>query len=450
MLLFAHGIVGRADLPIPETLFGAAAAAVLVVSFVALALGWSKPRLAQLPEKDLFVLPRVLEVLLGGLGLAVFLITVYAGLAGTDGQSENLAPTAVYVLFWVGVPFASLFFGNVFALLSPWRALGRATGWLAGRFGETPEPLEYPERLGRIPAAAGIFGFAICELCWASATEPGPLAILMLLYFVAMLVGMSLYGVEAWTRNADAFGVLFGLIGSLSPLGRRADGRLYLRVPFTGAARLTPVTATIALLVISVGSTAFDGAKEGALFNDLAQDLQSFFGDLGFSLGFSLELGFVVGLAGAVAIVGIIWTAGMRGMKPPERAPSRRELARAFGHTLIPIAAGYLVAHYFSLLAYNGQDLWRLANDPLGDGSDLFGGAEATIDYGVVSATGIWYVQVCALVIGHVAALVLAHDRALELYGSAKRATRSQVVMLVLMVAFTCLGLWLLSAALNA
>ncbi len=140
----------------------------------------------------------------------------------------------------------------------------------------------------------------------------------------------------------------------------------------------------------------------------------------------------------------------MRGMKPPERAPSRRELARAFGHTLIPIAAGYLVAHYFSLLAYNGQDLWRLANDPLGDGSDLFGGAEATIDYGVVSATGIWYVQVCALVIGHVAALVLAHDRALELYGSAKRATRSQVVMLVLMVAFTCLGLWLLSAALNA
>ena len=43
----------------------------------------------------------------------------------------------------------------------------------------------------------------------------------------------------------------------------------------------------------------------------------------------------------------------------------------------------------------------------------------------------------------------LAHDRALELYGSARAATRSQVVMLILMVAFTLLGLWLLSAALN-
>jgi hypothetical protein len=452
VLLFAHGIVGRADLPLPETLFGAAAAGVLVVSFVALALGWSRPRLKSLPEKDLFVFPRALEVLLGTLGVLLFFFTVYAGIAGTSGQNDNLAPTMVYVAFWVGVPVASLFLGNVFGVISPWRALGRATGWIASRIGGAmPEPLAYPERLGRIPAAAGLFGFAICELCWAKATEPGPLAIIMLLYFVAMLVGMSLYGVEAWTRNADAFGVLFGLIGSLSPLGHREDtGRLYLRVPFTGAAKLTPVGGTIALLVISVGSTAFDGAKEGALFNNLAQDLQGFFTDFGLSLGLGLELGFVVGLAGAVLIVALIWTAGMAGMTPPPSAPSRKALARAFGHTLIPIAAGYLVAHYFSLLAYNGQDLWRLANDPLGDGSNYFGGADATIDYGVVSATGIWYVQVFALVIGHVAALVLAHDRALELYGSAKQATRSQVVMLALMVAFTCLGLWLLSAALNA
>ena len=90
----------------------------------------------------------------------------------------------------------------------------------------------------------------------------------------------------------------------------------------------------------------------------------------------------------------------MAGMAPTPAAPTRRALGRAFGHTLIPIAAGYLVAHYFSLLAYNGQDLWRLANDPLGKGSDLFGGAGSGIDYGVVSATGIWYVQVGALVAG--------------------------------------------------
>jgi hypothetical protein len=128
---------------------------------------------------------------------------------------------------------------------------------------------------------------------------------------------------------------------------------------------------------------------------------------------------------------------------------TRLELARRFAHTLIPIAAAYLVAHYFSALAYNGQDAWRLASDPLGDGSDLLGGADAGIDYSVVSATAIWYVQVGALVLGHVAALVLAHDRALVVYGSARAAIRSQIVMLVVMVTFTMLGVWLLSEALN-
>jgi hypothetical protein len=450
VLLFAHGIVGRADLPIPETLFAAAAAAVLVVSFVALALGWSQPKLQAKTGRELFAVPRPLEVILGALGVFLFFLVVYAGLFGTDTQSQNLAPTAVYVGFWVGVPFLSLLLGDVFRYLSPWRALGRATGWIAGRFGALPEPLEYPARLGRIPAALWLFAFAICELAWARGTQPGSLAVLMLVYFVVMVVGMSLYGVEAWVRNADGFGVLFALIGSLSPIGREGDdATVRARVPGTATARLAPVIGTAALAIVSVGSTAFDGAKEGALFNDLAMDLQSFFRDLGFGIGPALELGFVVGLLGAVLIVGLIYFLGMRGMNPPE-GMTRRQLSLAFAHTLIPIAAGYLVAHYFSLLAYNGQDLWRLLSDPLGDGSNLFGAAERDIDYGVVSATGIWYVQVGALVVGHVAALVLAHDRALELYGSARAATRSQVVMLVLMVAFTCLGLFLLSAALNA
>jgi hypothetical protein len=443
VILFAHGIVGRADLPIPETLFAAAAAAVLVVSFAALAAGWSEPKLAKLRERVLFAFPRVLEVLLGAIGLFFFFLAVYAGVAGTGAQSENLAPTAVYVAFWVGVPFASLLLGDVWGVLSPWRSIGRAVGWLASRFGaEPPEALPYPERVGKWPAAAVIFGFAICELCWASATEPGTLAILMLVYFVAMLVGMSIYGVDPWVRNADGFGVLFGMIGTLAPIGRRDDGRLILRAPGTGTARLPPLIGLAAVLIVSVGSTAFDGAKEGALFNDLAIDLQNFFHDLGLPLSTSLELGFIVGLSAAIAIVAVIWTLGMLGTGSLSNS-------RRFAHTLVPIAAGYLVAHYFSLLAYNGQDLWRLLNDPLGQGDDLFGGANRSIDYSVITATGIWYVQVGALVLGHVWALVLAHDRALELYGSAREATRSQVVMLILMVVFTCLGLWLLSAALQ-
>ncbi len=442
MLVFAHGIVGRADLPIPQALFWAGAAAVLVISFAALAALWSSPRLQEWRERRLLPLPAGVDVLLGALGVLVFLVTVYAGLAGTANKRDNLAPSVVYVAFWVGVPVASLFVGDIWRLISPWRALGRGAGWVASRFGDQPEPLAYPAPLGRWPAALGIVGFGICELCWATAREPGPLAALMLGYVVVMLVGMSLYGVDAWTRNADPFGVYFGFFASLAPLTRR-DGVLFARPPFVGAGRIDGRPGTAAVVLGGIGVTAFDGASEGPLFNDALPHLQTFFGDLGFGPERALELGFVVELLVAVALVTLIWVIAVAGMPRVGGARPGRRLV----FSLVPILAAYVVAHYFSLLAYQGQDLWRLASDPLGDGSDLFGGAGAAIDYGVVSATAIWYVQVGALVVGHVAALVLAHDRALVLYGSHRDATRSQIVMLVLMVCFTFLGMWLLSAA---
>jgi hypothetical protein len=278
-----------------------------------------------------------------------------------------------------------------------------------------------------------VVAFGICELCWATAQEPAPLALLILIYVVAMLVGMTLYGVEPWTRNADAFGVYFGLFAALAPLVRR-DGALHARPPVVGAVEIDGrIAGTAAVMLAGIGVTAFDGAAEGPLFNELLPHLQDFFGGIGFSQGTALELGFTTGLLAVVGLVALIWLAARPGAR--------------LAHSLAPILAAYVVAHYFSLLAYNGQDLPRLASDPLGDGSDLFGGADSGIDYGVVSATAIWYVQVGALVLGHVAALVLAHDRALAVHGSHRAATRSQIVMLVLMVGFTCLGLWLLSAA---
>jgi len=445
--VFAHGLVGRADLPIPAELFGAAAALVLVLSFAALAALWSSPRLEEPRERRLFRVPLAVDVVLGALGVAVFAAVVYAGLAGTTSEQDNLAPNAVFVVVWIGVPFLSLLLGDVFRLLSPWRAVGRAVGWVVGRVAPA-EPLPYPERLGRWPAVAGIVLFGVCELAWAPGREPQTLAILALVYLVIAFVGMSLYGAEPWTRNADPLGAYFSLFARLAPFARR-DGVLVARVPGTGAVGLDPVPGTAALVLAAIGITAFDGGSQGPAFNAVAPRLQDVLEGLGASKGDALELTFCLGLAFTVlAVAAIYWGAiegmGLRGLGRPH---TRRELGRALMHSLIPITAAYVVAHYFSLLAYNGQDAWRLASDPLGDGSDLFGGAGAGIDYNAVSATAIWYVQVGALVLGHVAALVLAHDRAIALYADPKEATRSQVVMLVLMVSFTCLGLWLLSAA---
>jgi hypothetical protein len=175
--------------------------------------------------------------------------------------------------------------------------------------------------------------------------------------------------------------------------------------------------------------------------------LQTFFADLGLNAEHALEAAGTVGIVVMCCLIGLLYRLGVLGMHTVGRRLPTGELARAFAHTLIPIALAYVVAHYFSLLAYQGQALATLASDPLGHGSDLFGTASSTIDYTWISATGIWYVQVGALVLGHVSGLALAHDRALAVFSSARDATRSQYWMLAIMVAFTSLGLWLLSAA---
>ena len=215
----AHGLVGREDLPIPKWLFGWGAAIVLVASFAALAVLWPRPRLEGAAERRVAGLPRWLDVLTGVLGVATFALVVYAGFAGSQTTTNNLAPTAIFVLFWVAIPIVSLFFGDVFKAFNPWRAAARAVAWVAARVsrGALPAPMAYPARLGRWPAAIGILAFAWVELVYSGRGDPSNLAVLALVYVAIQFVGMSLYGIETWNRYGDGFGVYFGLIARMSP-----------------------------------------------------------------------------------------------------------------------------------------------------------------------------------------------------------------------------------------
>ncbi len=447
----AHGLVGRQDLPIPRWLFAWGAAVVLVLSFVALAVLWPRPRLeGDQGGRRLLDVPRAVDVVAGALGVAAFAAVVYAGLAGSQSPTSNLAPTVIYVLVWVGIPFASLLLGDVFRAVNPWRAVARAAAWVAGRAARgggdaLPAALDYPPWLGRWPAAAGILAFAWVELVATNGSDPSTLAILALIYAGVQLVGMSLFGIDRWSDRADAFGVYFGLFASLAPLRRRGRALEAVR-PLSGTAHVAAVPGTVALLCVAIGTTSFDGFSEGPTWSAIAPDLQTALIDLGLTQEGALRLVFTLGLVAMVLLVAAFYRLGVLGMRSVDRAQGAGALGRRFAHSLVPIALAYVVAHYFSLLAYQGQATAYLASDPLGNGSDLFGTAASAIDYSVVSANGIWYVQVGALILGHVAGLVLAHDRALVTWRDPRTASRSQYWMLLVMLGFTSLGLWLLSA----
>ena len=159
-----------------------------------------------------------------------------------------------------------------------------------------------------------------------------------------------------------------------------------------------------------------------------------------------MQIVFTAGLLAALALIYGFYRLGIAGVATIDPSHTTTQLARAFAHTLIPIALAYVIAHYFGLLAYQGQAIAHLASDPLGDGANLLGTADKAINYSWISASSIWYIQVITLVTGHAIALALAHDRALELYGDTRDGVRSQYWMLTVMIGFTTLALWLLSS----
>ena len=442
--LLAHGIEGgRQDLPIPEELFVAGAALVLIVSFAALTTFWTSPKLEEDdPGRRLVRLPAAVDVVLGAVGIALFAAVVYAGLTGSDVPEQNFAPNFVYVLFWVGLVPVSLLFGDVFRLLSPWRSIARATRWVATRRRSDglPAPIPWPERLGRWPAVLGLLVFAFLELVAVDGSDPRLVAVVAILYMVTMLVGMMLFGIETWTRHADAFAVYFGFFARLSPWARR-DGHLVLRRPAAGMRDFAGAGGTVALLCAAIGTTSFDGLTGGGVWKAVQSPLISFWESLGLPYARASEAALTLALVGSVLLIALVYAAGVRGMRTVRGARRDVNLSQRFAVSLIPIAAAYALAHYYSLLMLQGQSTVQL-------GGDLVAGRTSTPspDYSVLSANSVWYFQVGALVLGHAAGLALAHDRALAIYPSVQKATRSQLWMLLVMVAFTMLGLWLLSS----
>jgi hypothetical protein len=447
----AHGIVGRADLPIPVWLFSWTAAIVLVVSFVALSTLWMRPQLQSEHRKRLFSMPAALARLASLIGLALFALVLYSGFDGAQVWSVNFTPTFIYVIFWVGFPVASVLFGDIFRAFSPWRSCARAIRWSARRIAPRAfarAPLRYPARLGMWPAVAVIIGFAWMELVYIfpDRDQPSTLAALSLAYFVAMLAGMTLFGVDEWSEQADGFGAYFGLLSRMSVLCEDEQGVVYRRRPLSGLPDMPIRAGTIGLVCAVIGTTTFDGFSNGGIWRTNESSLQSLVAGLGFNQTPALELTYSVGLVLCVLLVAGIYRLGIVGVHSVSHRLDTDELRRTFAHTLVPIGFAYVLAHYFSLLIWQGQAIGYLASDPLGNGANLFGTSAYQIDYTIISYAAIWYVQVAALVSGHVGGLALAHDRALSIYPNQEQAIRSQYWMLAVMVAFTSFGLWLLSA----
>jgi hypothetical protein len=471
----AHGFGPTYDIPIPLWLYLYGAAAAVVLAFVPLALFSRKtPDDAyRYPRFDLFGvlwMRKLLtsRLLVGGLRLLsvfLFFVVIVAGLVGLQ-SGFNIAPTFVWITWWVGFSFYTALFGNLWPLVSPWSVLFDWAEGLARRLGFR-DKLElgesYPGALGIWPAVGFYLVFVWFENVFSGSYVPRYIALFALGYSLITFYAMSFFGKETWLRRGEAFSVFFGLLGRFAPtevrvknpdVCRGCDGcepgrcvncyecfrraapeerELNLRPPAVGLGlpeRVLPGGAAFVILVLA--GVTFDGLLETPLWLEIVR-LTPVTQTLGVILLPLLFFGIYLGF---VELSRVLGGGGEMGF---------RQFAAAYAFSLVPIAIAYQMAHYYTYLLIQGQMIVSLISDPLGWGWNLFGTAGFEPRYGIVGAAFVWYSQVALIVVGHVIAVYLAHSISLRLLRDPGRAFRSQLPMLVLMVLYTITSLWILA-----
>jgi hypothetical protein len=428
----AHGLGGRSDLPVPLEYFLVGAFVVLLLSFGALAVLWPEPRLQDGPRYrgSGWRVPRWLSGIIALVGLLWLALVLAAGLFGDEGARSNIAPVSVWIVFWLVVPFASAVVGNVWSVANPWHTMSRVMQL---------DRTAANDPLGVIPATVVFVSFTWLELVSDQSAEPRVLGIAAALYTAYLLTWALAYGTRRMLTSADGFTVYFRLLSAIAPFGRGPDGRLHRR-GWLRALPVIPEWRGLDLFVIAmIGTVTYDGLSATPWWDDLTFALVG--------LEQSARWFRTLSLLAVVAVVYLgyrvacAWAARMAS----EPDIDGRRVALAFAHTLVPIALAYAFAHYFTLVAFEGQLIVPAISDPLGLGWDLFGTVDFRPNFTWIGPTAVWWIQLVAIVGGHVSGVVLAHDRALAMFHGEK-AVRSQYAMLALMVALTSLGLTILAA----
>jgi hypothetical protein len=478
---YGHGFGARYDLPLPLTLWVVGAACAIVLSFlvISIAVRANVPVQAHVGGRIDRRVASGLRLVAQLCAVAALILVIVAGIFGDQTPTRNLAPTAIWIAWWVGFSYLSAFVGNVWSLVNPWAAIfDWCTPAVSSAQASQRSKVDWwPEPLGVWPGIALFFVFAWLELIWEGRSDPRQLAWLAIGFSVLTWTGMFIFGRNNWLTHADpfalAFGVLskFGLIdfrteqhdiGSTCTVDRKKEGSastgldgdrfyriappgtLILRTPGVGLIDNEHISLSLSAFVIVMLSTVtFDGVMATPLWQRVENALYvalPVFGDSRLAIINTIGLVvFCVAFFGVYRLVATSIAHASGNRMTPDAA------SRGFVLTLVPIAIAYLVAHYLSYFLIQGQLLIRLASDPFGFGWDIFGTARFRPDIGIVGARFVWYTSLIAIVLGHVAAVSLAHIVALRKIEDHRVAIRTQIPMLVLMIGYTMMSLWIIA-----
>jgi hypothetical protein len=445
-LACAHAFEERYDLPAPLEYFVTGAAAVVILSFVVaqVVVGHTPHKTAPRGKLiDLGPLLHVLRMTCRALALLLFALTIVAGLYGTADPLMNLAPTLVWIIWWVGLSLTVACIGNIWPALDPWRTLfdmADAAARRAGAKNGIALGWHYPQVLGAWPAVVLLLSLSWFEVAYPQAAVPYRLACVALAWSGVTLTGMLCFGPCVWQRNADVFALYFAMLGRFAPIAAGSDARhILLRPPGRGLIEAPAASPAVVCFVMAMLSTVlFDGLLSGQAWwlaqTKIARAAPFLVDADGYRIGAAGLLGVWLIFLGAYVLACRVtaWLVPDCGF---------RKTVYLFALTLVPIAIAYNIAHNCANFLVQGQQLIALASDPLGVKWDLFGTANFRPDIGLVDARVTWYVAITAIVGGHVISIWLAHRVALREFATSRRAALATVPLTLLMVAYTVVSL---------
>jgi hypothetical protein len=444
----AHQLTSRYESPIPLVAYVAGAAIAVALSFALViwrgSSGDIEPPTAETTPTRTITVPAWLRLLLRAIGLAAWLLIAAQVVTGAPSGDADAASLFVWLFGWVAVALVSALAFPLWRWLDPFTTIYDLAASVTRRVGiRGAAALPYPDSLGVWPAVAGLVLVAWFELVVPQTRAGRSLGLVVLAYTGVTLMLMSQFGRDAWRERGETFSVWFGTLNRLAPLApdpAAPETRLVVR-RFGAGLDAPDWTLDRAILVaVATASVIYDGLSQ-------TQTFAGWFGTPDVAEATILLAVFVGALAGAAALVG------------------RLVGPRSLGAGLVPIATGYLIAHYLTFLLFTSPRLLNVLTDPLGTGANLFGAPPFEPKTDWLPAAAAWAIQLLAIVGGHVIGAVAGH-RAAVLEAVEVRAPRHggrrmqrgrehearrariqgarlrQVPLAVLMVGLTSLTLW--------
>jgi len=465
--VLGHAVGRPFQSPIPVWMQLAGAGIAVAASFAVSAAIVKVSR--DVPRYPHLAVPLLPSLVIGWLLAAIGVIWWYGAIAAAFviGGETPIPALGLWIFVWVGLPIAAELLGNPWPSLSPFRTtfalLERGARFLG--FDRLDLGLVYPPGAARWPAVLLLFAGIWSELVLPGATEAGSVGALMIGYTLVTLAGMTCFGRVAWLRNAELFEVLLGWLGRIGPLGRRTveanacagcaercrparcidcpecavaaeptERRPEIRPWFAGLTEVrTGGWSDAAFILLALAGVTYDGFRQTGPWQEIENRLLSVLQpDIG---GFEAFLAVgTLGLLGAWLLFLLVFAMGAAVTRrlSAEAPPRLGSVVGSYAATLLPIAGGYMIAHYGTLVIQG--IVWV---------PDLTRDAVAPAPPVEIPTSLIWYLSVLAIVVGHIAAIFLSHRIALR--DAPEGPIRAGIPLASLMVAYTVLSLWIIA-----